>query len=129
MNTNNQNSEEKIIYPILEEQIEEILMTQFYTETTPELIEHITNELYAEDYIYVALINCVGRTLEYRELLQRNKKAKEIKPHYIVKYKNPNAYVMDFDAVGAFLTEQDAQKYIGFQHQDEYTKYLIEKIR
>ena len=129
MDTNNQNPEEKIIYSITEETIIEILDTQFETEATPQLIDDITNELYAQDYIYPALIDCVHRTLEYNELMQRNKKAKESKQHYIVKYKNPNAFAMDFGEVAAFLTEQDAQKYINFQWQDEFTEYLIEKIQ
>jgi hypothetical protein len=129
MDTNNPKPEEKIIYPITEDTIIEILDTQFETEATPQLIEDITNELYAQDYIYSALIDCVHHTLEYNELLQRNKKAKNSKPHYIVKYKNPNAYVMDFEVVGAFLTEKDAQKYIDFQHQDEFTEHIIEKIQ
>lgn len=128
MNTNSQNPEEKIIYSIFEETIVEILDSQFETEATPQLIEDITNELYARDYIYPALIECVHRTLEYNELIQRNKKAKDSKPHCIVKYKNPNAYVIDFQEVGAFLTEQDAQKYIEFQDKDEFTEHIIEKI-
>ncbi len=129
MDTNNQTYEEKIIYSIYEETIVEILDTQFETEATPQLIEDITNELYAQDYIYPALIDCVHHTLEYNELIERNKKAKDSKPHYIVKYKNPNAYVVDFTEIGIFLTEQDAEKYIQFQDKDEFTEYLIEKIQ
>lgn len=128
----NQGENEKHIsgrqFVINEGYVEGILEGVFETDFTEEEWEELFYDRLG-DHIYRAVYDAIQEMVDYKDVLLRNIDAASHSPHYIVKWKNSNAYVDDFKIMGHFVTEADAQKRIDYEQIiTEDDEWKIEKV-
>lgn len=65
--------------------------------------------------IYRAVYDTIQEMIEYKELMDSNKDAQKQNPHYVVKWRNKNAFEDDFRIIGYFKTEAEAKERINYE--------------
>ena len=124
-----QENKSKFEFLVDEEYVNNIVQGVFETE----FVEDDWDELFERlcDPIYCAVYDTVQEMIEYKKLVERNKDADKATPHYILKYKHPNAYVYDWKQIKrCFLTQADAQAYIDDNRPfGEDEEWKIEKVQ
>lgn len=128
MNEENNTNQPTRQFIIDEEYVVNILQDVFDAEFTNDQWEEIFDDRLG-DPIYCAVYDTIQEMLEYTELLERSKDAEKQNPHFVVKWKNPNAFVNDFRIMGYFKTEEDAQQRIRYEQCiTEFDEWKIEKV-
>lgn len=95
-------------------------------ELTPELLEEIEDRIV--NNLFWFLQDQISEARSYIDILERNKLARFYKPHYLVKWRNPNAYQAEFQTTAAFKTEEDAQEYIHYQNHQPFDEWKVERV-
>lgn len=124
----NNKNEPELQFIIDEEYIASILESTFETEFTDDQWQEFFYDRIGTP-IYEAVYDTIREILDFAKLAERNKNAETHHPHWLVKWKNPNAYVNEFKVIGCFKTETDAQKRIDYEQCiTEYDEWKIEKV-
>ncbi|OGN15538.1 MAG: hypothetical protein A3J47_00215 [Candidatus Yanofskybacteria bacterium RIFCSPHIGHO2_02_FULL_43_22] len=92
-------------------------------ELTAEELETIFYEI--SDNLWEFIARTTDQVIEFNELLEANKNAKNAFPHYKVMWKNENAYQKEFRERYCFLTLANARDYI---HHDFISEYDIWRV-
>ena len=66
------------------------------------------------DRFYPEIREAVSELLEEAELEKRNEGAEKVRPHYLIKYRHPNAFVKEWQDTAYTKTEKDAKSYIRY---------------
>lgn len=90
--------------------IQEEAETTFEEKLTEDELEIVKDDICGE--LGWVIQEAIERALDFRELLKRNEGAKDVFPHYRVFYRNEGAYIPNFEPSGAFVTKDDAEKYM-----------------
>ncbi len=91
------------------------LTKEEYEEVYETILESLSE--FVQDSIY--------RVTDFNNLLERNKGASKILPHYKVYYRNDNAYQPEFRVMGVFLTEEDSKEYIRHDDITEFDEWKL----
>ncbi len=67
----------------------------------------------------------IHHVIDYNEMLERNKDAEKVLPHYKVLHRNENAYKPDFRVVGVFKNEKDAREYVHHDFTTEFDEWKV----
>lgn len=79
--------------------------------------------------LWFFLMDCFSNVENRILRKKRNVGAEKEKHHFIVYWKNPNAYQNAYKAVGTYKTIEDARDYIQDQFKDEFTSYQIAEVK
>lgn len=83
-------------------------------------------EMNVSDFI----VEKIYEVVEFDEMIESNKDAEKVTPHYEVYYRNENACQREFKRLAVFKNQQDSQRFIRhdfMQPQDEWRVMLINK--
>ena len=62
--------------------------------------------------MFMIIQDKINQVVEHNALLERNKDAEKVFPHFVVFYRNENAFQDEFEHLGVFKNESDAQAFI-----------------
>ncbi len=96
-----------------------VIESEFIQTEAEASLERQLSETEVEE-VYEAILEDLGgfiqekihRVICFNRMLERNQGAEKIFPHYIVYYRNPNAYRPEFEMAMAFASEADAKSFI-----------------
>ena len=120
---------EKIFTYVTEEDIQERAENMLDRRLTKDEMEGVENEI-LEHYWHIQemLDETISAVISFNKLINRNKNAETKPVHYLVYWKNENAFQKEYTQVFAALTERDARKYIATDLLDEFVYFKITKV-
>lgn len=125
METNN-HDEERALFPISKSFLRECAEEQLDIKLTPYNLETIEDELMG--YIYPSILECITDVVRMSELEEQSEIAKLRLPHYVVKWRNPNAYQETFVERFCFETKEDACEYIRLQGTVPEEEWKVDEV-
>lgn len=104
------------------------------TEAEISLERKLTPDEYEEVYetiiegLSTLIQDSIDGVIDFNEMLERNKDANKIFPHYKTYHRNENAYQPEFKAIGTFKNEEDARMFIRYDFITQYDQWRLVRV-
>lgn len=126
----NQNKE-KVVYAITDELIQQEAEQEIDRELSEVELEQVIDCIYSDNLpIFDFIRECINKTIELNELIEKNKRAEKVIPHFKLYHKNSNAYQPNLTFCAAFETLEETKRYLhlNWDFISEFDQWKITKV-
>ena len=124
-----ENEEEQLWFGITVEEIQERALELIDRELRRKELEELRYVMSEYSWHQQEMIDeSIKEMVAEHRLIRRNKRADTKPIHYIVYWKNENAFQKEYKKVFAANAEKDAREYISYEFLDEFVHYRITKV-
>jgi hypothetical protein len=124
-------SKEKVVYAITDEFIQQEAEQEIDRQLTEAEMEQVVDCLYGDGWpIFEFIRECINKTIELNELIEKSKCAEKTTPHFKLYHKNANAYQPNLTLNASFETLEETKKYLrlNWDFISEFDQWKITRV-